>query len=230
MNRSILSIAMPAVFLASANMGFAADLDVSQDQIQSAFDISFGASVTTNYISRGSTQTEDNPAIQGYIEGSYDMFYAGVWASNVRFSGVDDAEIDLYAGVRPEYGPLSLDLGFVQYVYLKDSAKYGEFYAKANYAFTDILSAGAEIYADPYNSTEWGALKTAITLPQDFELSGRVGSDLQSGGKVAWDAGISKTFADIATVDLRYHDSNVDPARIVATVSFSTSWSALRGK
>jgi hypothetical protein len=45
------------------------------------FDVSFGVGVANNYISRGSTQSADKPIIDGYMEATYGIVYAGVWAS-----------------------------------------------------------------------------------------------------------------------------------------------------
>src|SRR3954449_2774491 len=81
---------------------------------ESMFDVAFGAAATTDYISRGITQTEHNPAVQGYFEIDPGILYAGVWASNVKFGDVG-AEIDLSAGIRPELGKFSFDFGYVQY-------------------------------------------------------------------------------------------------------------------
>ena len=71
---------------------------------------SYGVGITSNYISKGSTQTEDRPAIQPYVEASYGLFYAGLWASNVRFGGATDIEYDVYAGITPSWGNVELDL------------------------------------------------------------------------------------------------------------------------
>ena len=63
--------------------------------------LSYNLGATSDYVFRGVSQTQEDPAIQGGIDATYGIGYAGVWASNVDF-GADDptAEIDLYAGVR----------------------------------------------------------------------------------------------------------------------------------
>lgn len=198
-----------------------------------AFDLAFGAAFTSDYVSRGTSQS-GGPAVQGYVEASYGIVYAGVWASSVSpaITG-GNVEIDVYGGIRPEFGNLSLDLGYAHYFYSPGGACCGEVYAKANYAFTENFSGGAEIYQDFVNNTTWAAAGTEIGgLPLDLAFSAKVGSDFGTLAlgvtKVAWDAGVSRTFADAVTLDLRYHDSNVDPARFVATLSVDTSLSALK--
>ena len=46
--------------------------------IASLFDIAFGVSVTSDYISRGITLSGNDPAIQGYIEPSIGMAYLNI--------------------------------------------------------------------------------------------------------------------------------------------------------
>jgi hypothetical protein len=83
---------------------------------------SYGVGLTTNYISKGLTQTDNQPAIQPYLELGYGIGYLGFWASNASFGGVNDNELDVSIGARPEFGKWSFDLGFVQYFYQKDDA------------------------------------------------------------------------------------------------------------
>lgn len=227
-----------AASVAISSQAFAADeAGYSQEQIASAFDVAFGVAVTSRYVSRGATLS-DGPALQGYIEPSYGMFYAGVWFSTLdgdRATGNpdDNLEIDLYAGIRPEFGNLSLDFGYARYLYddSGDDFRSGELYAKATYAFNDTFSAGGEIYFDPKWDTLYGVLNGSVALPYDFTFSAAVGGRLDSDSDdVDWNAGISYTFNDMLTIDGRYHDSKNYASRFVVSVSFDTSWSALRGR
>ncbi|MCK9911090.1 TorF family putative porin, partial [Microbacteriaceae bacterium K1510] len=53
------------------------------------FTYSFSVTGTSDYIFRGQTQTDGNPAIQGSLNIGYGIFYAGAWASSVDFGGED---------------------------------------------------------------------------------------------------------------------------------------------
>ena len=53
-------------------------------------ELHYGLAITSNYIDKATTQSHDNPAVQGYVEGSLGMFYGGVWASTVDFPGDED--------------------------------------------------------------------------------------------------------------------------------------------
>src|SRR5262245_14600925 len=82
------------------------------------FDLGFGLAGTSDYVTRGVTQTDSRPAVQGYIEPSYGTAYVNVWSSNVDFG--DDfrgAEIDIVGGLRPTFGDLSLNFGWAHYFY-----------------------------------------------------------------------------------------------------------------
>ena len=226
--KTALFLFASALAIASASNALADD-SANADAAQSRIDLAFGFAVTSDYISRGATQTDGQPAIQGYVEASYNIVYLGVWASNVSFGGAKDVEIDIYGGIRPTFGDLSLDFGYAHYYYPTDPTVYGELYAKATYAVTDKVTPGVEFYYDPHNKTNWSVAKIEVSgLPWETVFSGRVGSDFgsQSLGytKVAWDAGMSKTFMDdTVKLDLRYHDANDAKARFAATLSFDFS-------
>ena len=229
--RNITISATAALLLATAP-ALAQDENASEPA-NWVFDLSFGATVTSNYVSRGTSQS-DGPALQGYLEATYGIFYAGVWASGVDpvITG-GNVEVDVYGGIRPEFGDLSLDIGYARYYYPPVGDCCGEGYVKASYAFTDMFSANGEIYRDFEFKTTWAQAGAEISgLPGELVLSGNIGTDFSTlalgKDKVAWDVGVSRTFADTVTLDVRYHDSNMDPARIVASLSLDSSFSALK--
>lgn len=187
-------------------------------------ELSYGVAVTSNYISDGATQSDDNPALQGYVEGAYGMFYGGVWSSTVDFDDGNNFEFDLYAGVRPSFGDLSVDFGYYRYLYDDSGDCCGEFVLIFGYPMADLGEVGLEFDYDPENDTQWLEAASFISVFTDFLVGGTVGTDLGTedwgdDDKVAWDLGISRGLGDLATVDLRYYDSNYDPARGVLSIS-----------
>ena len=99
--------------------------------------MAFGLAGTTDYVSRGITQDDSNPAIQGYIEPSYGLgpslgdAFVNVWSSNVDFgSGFKGRRSTLPAGLKPKFlGPKwSPNIGYVHYFYAPEdvSPDYGE--------------------------------------------------------------------------------------------------------
>jgi uncharacterized protein (TIGR02001 family) len=199
----------------------------TQEEVASAIDVAFGIGVTSQYVSRGVALSK-GAAVQGYVELSYDWLYAGAWGSTV--SGVNsdpnNFELDLYAGIRPTFGDLTLDIGYVHYLYDETGECCGEAYVKADYSFTEEFAAGLAVYRDFPNDTTYGAATASYALPYDLSLSGSVGTYFDS--EYDWNVGISYTYNETLTLDARYHDATTQPARFVASVSFDTSWSALR--
>jgi uncharacterized protein (TIGR02001 family) len=82
----------------------------------------------SQYIFRGLTQTNKEPALQGGFDYAHSSgFYAGTWASNIswlRDGGAYRAggslEWDFYGGWKPTFGDFTLDLGTLYYWYPGD--------------------------------------------------------------------------------------------------------------
>jgi uncharacterized protein (TIGR02001 family) len=184
------------------------------------FDVAFGVAVTSDYISRGITQTDHQAAIQGYVEPSYGILYGGLWASNVAFGGTKDLEVDAYVGIRPEFGKVSLDLGYNRAMYMNapdDSS--GELYAKADFSLTDNVTLGAQYYVNPDDSATYIEANADIMLPKGFGVSGAVGFvDDGSTPYATWNAGIYYKPNDWAKFDVRYSATDLAEADC-ATVS-----------
>ncbi len=103
-------------------------------------DVSGSLTVTSDYLSRGVTQTNNQPAVQGSIDlFNDDGLYAGAWVSNVT----DGSEIDLYAGFVGSQGEIGYDVGAVGYIYPNSDidADYTELYATLDFA---AFSAGVK--------------------------------------------------------------------------------------
>jgi uncharacterized protein (TIGR02001 family) len=217
------------------------------------FDVGFGLAGTSDYVSRGITQTDSRPAIQGYIEPSYGIEYVNVWSSNVDFG--DDfrgAEIDLAGGIRPKFGPLSLNVGWVHYFFIPENVgpSYGEVFAKADYEVTDKFVIGTQFWFAPDfdqtgKTSTFQVIGAKWLLPRNISLYGGVGyqffEDPKSFESLAWTVGVSYAWKSL-TFDVRYWDTDLSDnacvvqsgfadgcdGRVVATISLDLAWSALR--
>jgi uncharacterized protein (TIGR02001 family) len=146
--------------MTAAAPAFAADMPVkaapaAPAAATSPWDVLFGTAFTTDYVLRGISQTNRQPAAQGYFEVDYTAtdwlkLYAGVWGSSLATYNAE-AELDISGGARLTFGNFGLDLGYVYYEY-PDGTKgtngygsFGEFYAKPSYKFADWLTVGAII-------------------------------------------------------------------------------------
>jgi len=116
---------------------------------------------TTDYIFRGVSQTDEDPAIQGSIDfGHSSGFYAGIWASNVDFDDPDDGidvEIDYYLGwVFALPADMELDLQAVRYTYPGSNAGFGIDYNEylAALSFLEYFTATFGFTGNYVNSDE----------------------------------------------------------------------------
>ena len=222
------------------------------------FDVAFGVALTSDYVSRGITNSDSEPAIQGYIEPSVELpnfgtVYINVWSSNVNYGeGFEGAEIDVAGGIRPQFGPVSLDLGYVHYFYTPEhvSPDYGEIFAKADYNYNDrsyFWRAGilCSRLQSEGNTATWIAGGVRVPLPYDFSVYGGLGyqfiDDPDAFEQLAWTAGISYSWKSL-TLDVRYWGTDLSDegcvarsgfpdgcdSRVVATLSFDTSWSEVK--
>jgi uncharacterized protein (TIGR02001 family) len=201
----------------------------------------FGYSVTiggtSDYVFRGITQTQEDPAAQAALDLSYGLFYAGIWGSNVDFDPAGSAEIDLYAGIKPTWGPVTFDLGAIYYWYpgADDSATELDYVElKAGYSIASPwikgLVSGTTLYWTPENTGETGEVFTmesvaAYTLPQVGKFTptisgayGTVYGDLDEGFNVDgagedeysyWNVGLALAIEKF-TFDFRYWDTDID--------------------
>ena len=75
------------------------------------FTYSFNIGVTSDYVFRGITQSDNDPTMQGGLDLGYGIIYAGAWASGVDFGGTGvpgdgldaQTEIDWYGGIKPTW-------------------------------------------------------------------------------------------------------------------------------
>jgi uncharacterized protein (TIGR02001 family) len=129
---------------------------------------SASVALSTDYIWRGYSQTNEDPAISGSFDYAHSSgFYAGTWASNVDFSAAGtSAEYDIYAGFGGEFGDTGIgyDIGFLRYMYDTDGLDWNELYASISYSY---FSAGVAHSSDVYNSDEDG---TYWSLGFDYEF------------------------------------------------------------
>jgi uncharacterized protein (TIGR02001 family) len=136
MKKLVLAAAIAAAFTGS--------LAQAQDK-KPDHEVSFNASVVSDYRYRGISQTRLKPALQGgadYVNNPTG-FYAGTWLSTIKWikdvpGGDASIEWDIYAGKRGEIVEgVSYDLGVLRYQYpsnnLSPSANTTEIYGQLGY-------------------------------------------------------------------------------------------------
>ena len=194
------------------------------------FSWSFNIGGTSDYVFRGVSQSDEDPAFQAGIDASYGIFYIGAWGSGIDFEDTADevAEIDLYGGIKPTWGKVTFDLGVIYYWYPgtfnNPEADYVELKAGYSYAWTDSFSSGTTVYWTPDNTLETGELWTiestaAYTLPAwrifTPTISGVIGFQYAENDIFGvnedeftyWNAGLALAVEKF-TFDFRYWDTD----------------------
>lgn len=113
---------MKKAFIASAVMSALAVPALAQ-----AVEVTGNVGVVSQYVFRGGVENE-SAAVQGGFDASLPAgFYAGYWGSSLGDSvyGPNTFENDIYAGWSREFGPVTLDLGALYYLYSQDSFGIG---------------------------------------------------------------------------------------------------------
>jgi len=220
------------VLLSALTFALAVTAAVADDKAPSPW--TFNLAVTTDYRFRGVSQSDNDPALQGSVEYSHPSgFFANVWASTIDFApfGDNDAsvEVDLTAGYRHEFSKSTEGLIKLVYYWYPDAdpppgadTDYVEIIAGLSHQLSEVTLTGEIAYSPEYSGgvgDAW-ALTGGAAVPlapkwwvfdNGIEASGHLGH--QSFDRAAdytfWDLGVSAGI-DIFTLDLRYHDTNID--------------------
>jgi len=98
--------------------------------------------ITNDYIWRGMTQSNEEPAISGGFDiSSENGLYFGTWGSSIEFGGdTASMELDYYFGISNELeNGLSYDLGYISFTYPgDDEADFEEIYLGLGYSYFGI--------------------------------------------------------------------------------------------
>lgn len=201
-------------------------------------EVSASLTGTSDYVFRGISQNLEDPAVQGALDMSYGIFYAGIWGSNIDFGPGSDAnvELNLYSGIKPMWGPVTFDLGVIYYAYPSANdagAELDYVELKAGYSMESPwikgLTSGTTVFWSPDYTGETGDVFTlesaaSYALPQVGIFSpsisgvwGTVYGDRNDGFIVGsnaddkyqyWSAGLELAVENIA-FDFRYWDTDI---------------------
>jgi hypothetical protein len=95
-------------------------------------DLAFGGGLQSDYNFRGISQSDRGPSAYAYAEPRCNVtkdiqFYAGVWGWSTKLPTTPTGEFDLYGGIRPTFGPLAFDFGFIYYWYPREVQQFTNF-------------------------------------------------------------------------------------------------------
>jgi uncharacterized protein (TIGR02001 family) len=185
-----LGLSVAAVFALGMGTASAADVPVKKmytkaapaPVVASPWDIAFGTGIMSDYVFRGVTQSNHNPSVTGYFEPRYNVnpnlqLYVGSSFESISFANRAAAEVDIYGGIRPTFGPLALDVGVWGYLYpggqcidtvqgggnlcdlgsnalfngnvMKKDVSFYEVYGKGTYTVNDNFAFGGTVFYSP---------------------------------------------------------------------------------
>lgn len=82
-------------------------------------ELSSNLTITSNYVDRGASQTENMSAIQGGVDFNSTVgIYVGTWASSLH--GDNGYEQDIYIGYANSFKSINYDVSYIYYVYPAD--------------------------------------------------------------------------------------------------------------
>ncbi len=166
-----------------------------------SFTTSGSVALTSNYIFRGLTQTDQNPAVQAGVTLNHSCgFYAGFWGSNVSWFSdmnpgtVSSLELDLFAGFKHALcEDLSYDVGLLRYEYPGDFRGLGgsvvepnttELYAALSWKMFTLkgsYSLGDTFGVNDSSGSWYADLTGNFELPHDLLLTLHAGHQEYTG-------------------------------------------------
>jgi uncharacterized protein (TIGR02001 family) len=194
------------------------------------FVVTGNVGVTSDYVFRGISFSDEDPAIQGRVDASHATgLYAGTFVSTVdkpfgasynQVGGEEDVEIDLYAGWTRQFGVFGdygIDIGVVNYGFSDnpDDIDWAEVYAAANWRWfsvrfhTDISGMEMGDYYRGMVRHTFADRFTVRAFAGYFDLD-RVLREMD--GYAHYGLGVATDFKGI-NFDLTYHDTDSDGER-----------------
>lgn len=181
--------------------------------------------LTSDYVYRGISQSNEEPTIQGgldWADGDTGL-YAGIWASGVDFEDAT-TEMDVYGGISGEMNGLNWDVGLLYYFYpgSDDSLNYNywEIAASVGYNY-DFMQTSLSLNYSPENFGKSGqawypAVNIAVPLPKEFTADASLGyqwiEDNAAFGVAdyaTWSLGVGYKIYGFNT-SLKYTDTNLN--------------------
>src|SRR5258706_816594 len=219
--------------------GFSADSPTlrtqPKDRQENAFGYPMGAGTASDYIYRGVTLSDHQPAVGAVFEARYGNFYGGSTITSVKLPTDPAAELSFSSGVRPSLSGIDFDFGFTYFLYPGEvsatGTDYWEFVARADKKLTEQVRIAAGFGYSPNisNTGAWSKYTAAgigVDLPRSKILQGGSTSVTTSAGYfwfgnqspalggfplpayANWNAGV--TFRrNRFHLDLRYYDTNL---------------------
>lgn len=196
----------------------------------------FNVAVVSDYVFRGFSQSDEDPAVQAGVDVSYGGLYGGAWASTVEFGDSTDAEVDIYGGYRTSLAGFDFDLGGIAYLYVgapsvADDYDYVEVKGAVSRSVGPV-AIGAAVYWSPDffgidEEATWVEASLAVSPMSNVTVSGAYGEQSLdvNADYATWNIGVGYSFPSGLGLDVRYYDSDVagplSDDRVVGALKYS---------
>lgn len=182
-------------------------------------DFSANATVVSEYVFRGVSQSDEHAAVQAGFDWAHPEtgLYLGVWGSSVDFTDAT-VEIDYYGGINGTKEQFNWDLGAIYYSYpgADESLDYDfvELAGAIGYDFTLFSLSAALNYSPEYfgdtGEAVYSALYATVPLPYELSLSASAAYQWIEDGESYkdWSLGLNKTVEGF-DIGLKYHDTDL---------------------
>jgi uncharacterized protein (TIGR02001 family) len=191
--------------------------------------LSGSAVITTDYMFRSISNTNQNPAAQVEFDLTYGIFWSYIWSSNTAYG--ENIEVDYGGGISPKWGPVTFTFGAYEYTYPGATDEIDYFEAKGGASWTTgpwTLAIGDWWSPDNFQFFgESNAIEGTVAYAWTSKLfnfftpsiSGTVG--FQSYEKNAddytyWNAGLTLGFLEHWSADVRYYDTDYNSTQCFA--------------
>jgi uncharacterized protein (TIGR02001 family) len=207
---------------------------VSAIAADSPHTIGFNVGLTSDYIFRGISQSQHDPAVSGGVDYSHASgLYAGAWLSTQKWVDTgaktsSDFELDIYGGYKGSVGDISYDLGLIRYMYDGDQVagfvtpNTTEAYVGASWKFLSMkyshtISKYFVGWGGPSSKgSNYLELNATHDLGDGWGLLGHIGHQkvkdyVPDASYTDWKVGVTKDVG-FGVVTAAYSDTNADDA------------------
>ena len=185
--------------------GLMTSVAMAADAPASPHTVAYNVGLTSDYIFRGISQTQNDPALSGGVDYSHASgLYAGTWvsqqkwvktggtnAANDPYKTSSDWEMDFYAGYKGSADKISYDIGLIRYFYDGNTAAnqvspdtteaylgltYGPVTAKYSHAISDYFIGWGTLGTTKTKGSNYLELNATHDLGNGWGLLGHIGA------------------------------------------------------
>lgn len=157
------------------------------------------------------------PTLRGRIEGAAGGLYGGVSGHTLTDPELV-AAFEVFLGLRPQLGPVGMDLGYVRKVGDAGASCCGTVALRLGGELSDRAQLGARLQVDPEHETAAAEASASFAPGEAMRITGRLERrfDLAQpteGDGVTVDIATERAMGQGASLDLRYRDGSSRPGR-----------------